>query len=330
VNQVKIGNATVGQIGLGCMGMSHVYGQGDDSESLTVLDRALDLQVSHWDTADMYGSGHNETLVGKGVKGRRDRVFLATKFGNVVDRTLTSHRDQVERQAAWIVDGTPEYARKCIDASLLRLGVDHVDLYYLHRVDPLIPIEETVGAMAEFVQEGKVLNLGLSEVAADTIRRAVKVHPIAAVQNECSLWTRDSLSDVAPLCAELGIAYVPYSPLGRGFLTGGIEEVAEGDWRANHPRFQKDNLAANQRIVDEVRVIAKRVGVTPAQVAIAWVLAQGSHFCPIPGTKRIKYLEENVAAAEVELTAADMEVLDNLKPAEGERYPEHAMKYVSA
>lgn len=309
--------------------MSHVYGQGDEAESLKVFELALELQVNHWDTADMYGAGHNENLVAQALKGRRDEVFLATKFGNVTDRSLTSHKDQVEQQLPWIVDGTPEYARKCIDASLQRLGTDQIDLYYLHRVDPVVPIEETVGAMADFVKEGKIANIGLSEVSPDTLRRAVKTHPIAAVQNEMSLWTRDSLNDVLPLCKELGIAYVPYSPLGRGFLTGTVETISEGDWRKGHPRFQPDAIAQNMKIVELVRSIASKHKASPAQIAIAWVLAQGEHVCPIPGTKRLKYLQENVQTLEIGLSDNDIEELNNMSPAEGERYPEASMKFVA-
>lgn len=329
MTRYRIGDHEIGRIGLGCMGMSSVYGMSDEAECLRVLDRALELDVNHWDTADMYGAGHNESLLAKSLKGNRHRVFLATKFGNVTDRTLTSHKDQVEAQAPWIVDGTPEYARKCIDNSLMRLGVDHIDLYYLHRVDPVVPIEETVGAMADFVREGKVRNIGLSEVSTDTLSRAAKVHPIAAVQNEFSLWTRDSQWDVLPLCREMGIVYVPYSPLGRGFLTGTVESVPEGDWRKGHPRFQPENIESNQKIVDEVRAIAQKYEATPAQIAIAWVLAQGEHVCPIPGTKRIKYLEENVHSSSVELTLNDLDALNNISEPAGARYPEQAMKFLA-
>lgn len=332
MKQATIGSATVGQLGLGCMGMSNVYGSGDEAESLRTLDRALELGVNHWDTADMYGAGHNETLVGRGLAGRRDQIFLATKFGNVVDRPMTSHQDLVADQAPWIVDGTPTYARKCVEASLRRLGTDHIDLYYLHRVDPRTPIEDTVGTMAEFVSTGKIRFIGLSEVSPDTLRRANAVHPISAVQNEFSLWTRDSQKDVLPLCAELGIAYVPYSPLGRGFLTGAIKnlgDLAENDWRRNHPRFQAAAISHNQRIVEEVTAIALRHEATPAQIALAWVLAQGDHVCPIPGTKHVKHLEENGRSAELALPAHDLQALDEISTAEGARYPETAMRFVA-
>ncbi|RYG86629.1 aldo/keto reductase, partial [bacterium] len=285
----NIGDRSVGEIGLGCMGMSYAYGQPDDPSSLAVLARSLEIGVDHWDTADMYGAGENEKLLAKALPGVRDQVFLATKFGNVYDRSLTSHQDQVQANAGWIVDGTPEYARKSIDLSLGRLGVDHVDLYYLHRTDDLVPIEETVGAMAEFVKAGKVRALGLSECSAETLRRAHAVHPIAAVQSELSVWTRDYLPDVVPLCAELGIAFVAYSPLGRGFLTGAFnspEDFPEGDYRQRSPRFQGENFAKNKAIVDAVKEIADARGAKPGQVALAWVLAQGDHVVTIPGTKR--------------------------------------------
>lgn len=334
MKQRKIGTDQVGAIGLGCMGMSWAYGDGvSQPESEAVLLRALELGVNHWDTADLYGAGGNEKLLAPTLKQVRARVFLATKFGNVYDRSLTLHKDQVESNATWIVDGTPEYARKSIDLSLQRLGVDHVDLYYLHRVDPKIPIEETVGAMAEFVKEGKVRFLGLSEVSADTVRRANQVHPISAVQNELSLWTQDYLEDVLPYCAEIGAAFVPYSPLGRGFLTGEIKSFAdlpENDWRRTNPRFQGENFEKNFEIVRRVNSIASKHGVTNAQVALAWVLALGDHVAPIPGTKRVKYLEQNAGAAAVELTREDLESLGEIRPPVGERYPEAAMAFVNA
>lgn len=258
-------------------------------------------------------------------------MFLATKFANVYDRSLTSHQDQVAANAQFIVDGTPEYLRKCIERSLERLGVDHVDLYYQHRVDPLVPIEETVGAMAELVKEGKVKHLGLSEAAETTLRRAHAVHPIAALQTEFSLWTQEPAEDVIPACQELGIAFVPYSPLGRGFLTGEIkspDDLAPDDWRRTNPRFQGANFQMNLQIVDSVKSVADRYGVKPGQIAIAWVLAQGDHLVPIPGTKRVKYLEENIAADDIELSVEDLEELAEVAQAEGTRYPAAMMSRV--
>ncbi|MBC8066005.1 MAG: aldo/keto reductase [Chlorobia bacterium] len=331
MKQRKIGDRLVGEIGLGCMGMSWAYGQGATTEDAHgVLNRALELGVNHWDTADLYGAGENEKLIGPVVRERRDEVFLATKFGNVYDKSLTNHQDQVEANVQWIVDGTPEYARRAIDLSLQRLGVDQIDLYYLHRVDPQVPIEETVGAMAEFVTAGKVKHLGISEVSAATIRRANAVHPIAAVQNEFSLWTRDSEEFELPVTKELGIALVPYSPLGRGFLTGEIkslDDLAPDDWRRSNPRFQGDNLAKNLEIVEQVKTIASKHEATPAQVALAWVLAQGENIAPIPGTKRISRLEENVASAELELSSEELKTLSEILQPEGLRYPEFAMAY---
>ncbi|TXH45262.1 MAG: aldo/keto reductase [Actinobacteria bacterium] len=332
MDQRRIGDDLVGEIGLGCMGMSFAYGPADEQESLRVLDRALELGVNHWDTADLYGMGANEELLATALAGRRDDVFLATKFGNVFDRSLTSHQDLVAAQAGWIVDGTPAYARACLEASLTRLGVDHVDLFYLHRVDDRVPIEETVGAMADLVGAGKTRYIGLSEVVPDTLRRAHAVHPITAVQNEFSLWTRDYAETVLPVTAELGIAFVPYSPLGRGFLTGTVtdpEQLDASDWRRHNPRFQGDNFEANLRIVEVVRRIADTHDATPAQVALAWVLAQGESVLPIPGTKRVRYLEQNAAAAEVELTSGELAELDQLGDGTGLRYPEASMDFVA-
>ncbi|MDR3691337.1 MAG: aldo/keto reductase [Fimbriimonas sp.] len=332
MKQRKFADVLVGEIGLGCMGMSWAYGAPDDAESYRVLDRALDLGVTHWDTADLYGAGQNERLLSKALKGKRDKVFLATKFGNVYDRTLTTHQDLVTAQAGWIVDGTPEYVRKSIDLSLQRLEVDHVDLYYQHRVDDRVPIEETVGAMAEAVKAGKVRHLGLSEASVETIRRAHAVHPIAAVQSEFSLWTRDYQDDVVPLCGELSIAFVPYSPLGRGFLTGKIksmDDLPEDDWRRLNPRFDSENLAKNLAIVDVVSRVAEARNVKPSQVALAWVLAQGEHLIPIPGTKRLAYLEENAGAAGLELTPAEIAELSSVVPPSGARYPEGSMAFVN-
>lgn len=322
----------VGEIGLGCMGMSFAYGPGDDAESQQVLRRALEIGVDFWDTADMYGAGANEKLLATVLKDVRDQVFLATKFGNVYDKSMTSHQDQVQANVGWIVDGTPDYAYKCIDLSLQRLGVDHVDLYYLHRVDNLVPIEETVGAMAEIVKAGKAKNIGLSEASVDTIKRAHKVHKIAAVQSEFSLWTRDYANTVIPLCKELGIAFVPYSPLGRGFLTGQIKTIDDlpaDDWRRSNPRFQGDNFIENLRIVDKVESIAKNHGAAPAQVALAWVLAQGDHLIPIPGTKKLQYLEQNSAAGDLVLKTEEIAELTKIDGPAGARYPEMAMGMIN-
>lgn len=315
------------------MGMSWAYGPGGELDSnLQVLDRALELGVNHWDTADLYGQGENEKLLSHRASQVRDQIFLATKFANVFDRSLTSHQDQVEANAPWIVDGTPEYLRKCIDNSLARLGVDHVDLYYQHRVDPLVPIEETVGALAVLVQEGKIKHIGLSEASAETIRRAHAVHPIAAVQSELSLWTQDYVSDVIPVTSELGITFVAYSPLGRGFLTGkyqSLEDFAEDDWRRRNPRFAGEAFAANMAIVDAVKAVAERHDATTGQVALAWVLAQGDHVVTIPGTKRIPYLEENAAADSLVLSQSDLDELNLVQPPTGERYESVGLQFVN-
>ena len=330
MKQRLIGGNLVGEIGLGCMGMSQSYGPWDDTESLRVLDRAIDLGCNFWDTADVYGAGKNELLVAKALKKHRQAVFLATKVGNVSDRSLTSHQDQVQANASWIVDGTPEYINKCIDLSLKRLEVDHVDLYYLHRVDPQVPIEDTVGAMADLVRQGKVRYLGLSEASPATIRRAVKVHPITALQSEYSLWTRHVEEEILPTCRELGITFVPYSPLGRGFLTGTVTEtgqLTDTDFRRRVPRFQGENFQKNLEILPIIQRIADKHQATPAQVALAWVLAQGSDLIPIPGTKRVRYLEENLAAANVSLTSADLSELRRIQ-VYGERYPEVNQAFV--
>lgn len=332
MKQRKIGTESVGEIGLGCMGMSFAYGPADESESLRVLDRSLELGVNFWDTADMYGAGKNELLLANALASKRERVFLATKFGNVHDRTLTSHQDLVKEEAYWIVDGTPEYVRKCCDLSLQRLGVDHIDLYYQHRVDPRVPIEDTVGAMAGLVEAGKVRYLGLSEAAPETIRRAHKTHPITAVQTEYSLWTRDVEAEILPVCKELGITFVPYSPLGRGFLTGEIKspkDLPPDDWRRMNPRFQGENFDKNLDLVRQVEDVASRKDATPAQIALAWVLTRGENVIPIPGTKRVKYLEQNAAAADVQLTRQDLDELENLTPATGHRYPEQAAQFLN-
>ena len=326
-----IANQPLNAIGLGCMGMSFAYAGQDDVESLRTLARSIELGVNHWDTADMYGAGKNEELVALGLKGNRDKIFLASKFANVYDKTMTTHQDLVEAGQQWIVDATPEYIAKCIDRSLARLQVDHIDLYYMHRVDPRTPIEETVGAMAKLVEQGKVRHLGLSEVAPETLKRAIKVHPIAAVQSEFSLWSKEFLDDVIPLCAELGIAFVPYSPLGRGFLTGEIKshaDIPEGDYRKMHPRFSPDNFDRNLFLVDAVAQIAAKNASTPAQVAIAWVLGKGNHLLPIPGTKKVKYLEQNVASAELVLSAEDIATLDALSEPNGDRYQPSGMQFI--
>lgn len=332
MKQRLIAGNLVGEIGLGCMGMSQSYGPADETESLSVLDRSIELGCNFWDTADTYGASKNELLVGKALKQHRPRVFLATKVGNVYDRSLTSHQDQVKANAPWIVDGTPEYIRKCIDLSLQRLGVDHIDLYYLHRVDPLVPIEDTVGAMADLVKQGKVLYLGLSEASASTIRRAAKIHPITALQSEYSLWTRHVEVEILPTCRELGISFIPYSPLGRGFLTGTVQDpnkLTVDDFRRRVPRFQGENLDKNLQSIPIIRRIAEKNHATPAQVALAWVLAQGDDIIPIPGTKHVRYLEENLAASEIKLTAEDMAQFDTIH-AYGERYPEVSQRFVQA
>ncbi|HEV2305257.1 MAG TPA: aldo/keto reductase [Candidatus Acidoferrales bacterium] len=323
----KLGRSgpSVSTEGLGCMGMSEFYGARDDQESIATIHRALELGVDFLDTADVYGPYKNEELVGRAIRGRRDHVFLATKFGILRDPTNPDIRG---------FSGTPEYVRKSCEGSLRRLGVDTIDLYYQHRVDPDTPIEETVGAMAQLVREGKVRYLGLSEPGPDTLRRAAKVHPITALQSEYSLWTRDPEDKMLPLCRELGIGFVAYSPLGRGFLTGQIksyEDLPADDYRRNSPRFQGENFAKNLELVRRVEEIAKEKNCKPSQLALAWVLAQGEDVVPIPGTKRRKYLEENVAALDVELTPDDLRRINEVIPqgaAAGARYPEHMMKAV--
>jgi aryl-alcohol dehydrogenase-like predicted oxidoreductase len=327
----KLGGLKVSALGLGCMGMSAFYGSADEAEGERTIRRALELGIDFIDTAQLYGPLTNEILVGQAIKGRRDEYVIATKFNRRVDDATPGDMSTVGAQ-----DGSPEHVRISIEGSLERLGTDHVDLYYQHRVDPNVPIEETVGAMAELVAEGKVRHIGLSEAAPETIRRAHAVHPIAAVQTEYSLWTRDPEAEVLPTCRELGIGFVPYSPLGRGFLAGrftaesDVEELADDDFRRRNPRFTGGNLEANQRIMAKVQALADEKGVTPAQLALAWVLAQGDDIVPIPGTKRRSYLEQNAAAVEVELTGDDLaRIAAELPEPAGERYDEAGMATIN-
>jgi len=323
--RLGINGPEVSAIGLGCMGMSEFYGSGDETQSIAVIHHALDRGVTFLDTADMYGSGRNEELVGRAIRGRRDEVFLATKFANV----------RGPNGEFLGVRGDPEYVRSACEASLKRLGVETIDLYYQHRVDPKVPIEDTVGEMARLKEEGKIRFLGLSEAAPRTIRAAHATHPITAVQTELSLWSRDAESEVIPTVRELGIGYVAYSPLGRGFLTGQIkspDDFADDDFRKNHPRFQGENFDRNIELVREVEALAKEKGCTTAQLALAWVLAQGDDIVPIPGTRHIRYLDDNIGALDVQLSKEDLDRLDAILPpgaAAGTRYPERAMAAVN-
>ncbi len=319
---IKLGNSDIvtSEIGLGCMTMTGIYGPADETESIATIHAAIDSGVSFIDTADAYGNGSNETLVGKAIADRRDKVVLATKFGNI-------YAKDSERGA----DGRPEYVREACEASLKRLNIDVIDLYFQHRVDKSVPIEDTVGAMSDLVREGKVRTLGLSECSSETLRRAHAVHPISALQSELSLWTQFALDDHLPVCKELGVTYVAYSPLGRGMLTGAIKgdaDMSEKDRRRDHPRFQGDNLKHNVAVIAPIEALAKAKGCTPAQIALAWTLAQGDNVLPIPGSKRLEHLNLNIAATEIELTADELQELHDSIPPDftaGSRYPDAQM-----